>query len=230
CSHQAHRDPTNTTSGRTARARARLRTARPAPRLKPRARPAPRACWYATCPATTRSPTSPPSPRPTGPAPSPRARSTAPVARSWTEPGAPAVPATGPNARAPSLPSATSTTIRRSVPSITSPGRDGARPAWLDRNQRQCQAAAPGRCTTEREEPLMPERDLAAGAADCPEPWVRRGAHRIYARSTGPAGQEQCLKPVDRPGRVYLPGVRIEVSSNDRRWRAGREGTTRCPP
>jgi len=31
----------------------------------------------------------------------------------------------------------------------------------------------------------MPERDLAA---DYPEPWVRRGAHRIYARTTGPAG------------------------------------------
>ena len=60
------------------------------PRPEPRARPAPRACWPGTCPATTRSPTSPSSPRPTGPEPSPRARSTSPAARSWTEPVMPA--------------------------------------------------------------------------------------------------------------------------------------------
>jgi 3-oxoacyl-[acyl-carrier protein] reductase len=35
----------------------------------PKPRPVPPACWSVTCPATTRSPTSPSSLRPTGPAP-----------------------------------------------------------------------------------------------------------------------------------------------------------------
>src|SRR6266545_3529902 len=35
----------------------------------------------------------------------------------------------------------------------------------------------------------MPERDFAADVADT-EVWVRRGAHRIYARTTGPARRD----------------------------------------
>src|SRR5580698_8455261 len=65
------------------------RTARTSARPRPRARPKPSASWPVSCPATTRSATSPPSSRPTGPAPSPRARSTSPAAQSWTRAGAP---------------------------------------------------------------------------------------------------------------------------------------------
>src|SRR6266536_6354059 len=36
----------------------------------------------------------------------------------------------------------------------------------------------------------MPERDFAADAANYTETWVRRGAHRIYARTTGPARRD----------------------------------------
>jgi pimeloyl-ACP methyl ester carboxylesterase len=37
----------------------------------------------------------------------------------------------------------------------------------------------------------MPERDLAADPATYTETWVRRGAHRIYARTTGPASHDR---------------------------------------
>src|SRR4051812_1013840 len=36
--------------------------------------------------------------------------------------------------------------------------------------------------------------------------------------------REQCLRPVDRPVRAYLPGDR-ERSQTSRRWRVGWEGT-----
>jgi hypothetical protein len=53
----------------------------------------------------------------------------------------------------------------------------------------------------------MPERDFAADAANYTETWVRRGAHRIYARTTGPARRDG-----DLPGlikRAGYPATRV---------------------
>ena len=50
----------------------------------------------------------------------------------------------------------------------------------------------------------MAERDLAADAADYTETWVRRGAHRIYARTAGPAGRGRaCLASPGPASRLH---------------------------
>src|SRR6266566_7275338 len=67
--------------------------------------------------------------------------------------------------------------------------------------------------TAEHEEPLMAERDLAADAADYTETWVRRGAHRIYARTAGPAGRGRAD---DEPPLVLLHGFPDNLHLYDR--------------
>jgi len=59
----------------------------------------------------------------------------------------------------------------------------------------------------------MAERDLAADAADYTETWVRRGAHRIYARTAGPAGRGRAD---DEPPLVLLHGFPDNLHLYDR--------------